>query len=295
MKLGYPCINNTVGCTSNRTLRLRSYNENRLKYKIRENLGCLEKTLVYNQQHGFFFFRIGSGIVPFASHKICKFNWESHFSQELRSIGKFIKKYKFRISMHPDQFVVLNSPRRSVYKSSVKELDYHCSLLDAMSLDSKAKVQIHLGGMYGDKKRSKERFVDRYERLSKKIKKRLVIENDDHIYSLRDCLEVSKKIKIPVVFDTFHHECLNNNEKLASAMKLASGTWNKKDGKMMVDYSSQQTNGRRGSHSKSIDGKHFVEFVRKVKGIDFDLMMEIKDKEKSALKAKKILKEEGFL
>jgi UV DNA damage endonuclease len=288
MKLGYACINNSIGCTANTTFRLKSYSEKNLIKKVGNNLDCLKKTLKFNVKHDLFFFRIGSQLVPFASHPICKFDWVKHFSGKFREIGVFIKAHYIRISMHPDQFVLINAKDRSIVKRSIKELDYHCSVLDAMNLDSTAKVQIHVGGVYGEKDKSIKRFIQNYKKLPSKIKKRFVIENDHNSYSLKDCLEINKKTNLPVVFDTYHHECLNNGESFREAILKAKKTWKKKDGKLIVHYSSGGA--RRGSHAQHINMRKFNEFTKELNGLDFDIMLEIKDKEKSALEAIKTLR-----
>ena len=191
--------------------------------------------------------------------------------------------------MHPDQFILINALKDEVLERSVRELEYHCILLDEMGLDSTAKIQIHLGGVYGDKSKAMDRFVQRYKTLSEAIKRRLVIENDDRLYSFEDCLSVHEKTGIPVVFDTLHHQCLNNGESLRLGLDLAAKTWKEKDGVPMVDYSSQLQGHRPGTHAQKIDLSNFRQFLREVKGLDLDIMLEIKDKEKSALKALKLI------
>lgn len=290
MKIGYPCINNSINCTPNRTFRLRSYSKELMIEKIGQNIDCLEKTLNYNIEHGLLFFRIGSGLIPFASHEICDFNWRKHFKKDFSRIGSMINKNKIRISMHPDQFVVLNSKKKDVVEKSIKEIDYHCNVLDTLNLDEKAKVQIHVGGLFNDREKSKKRFIEVYDSLSKKQKKRLVIENDDRLFSVKDCLDINRETNIPIIFDSFHHQCLNHKESFSEAFSLCAKTWKTTP---MVDYSSQYPNGRKGRHVYSIDMKKFSYFVKQIG--DADIMLEIKDKEKSALKAFNYLQRNNYL
>lgn len=294
MRLGYPCINRSIGCTSNHTFRLASYSKERLVDTVKQNLDCLERILHYNSEKGFFFFRISSDIIPFASHPVCRFDWMERFSEEFIRIGEFIKKKRMRISMHPDQFTLINAKDAGIVKRSIAELDYHCSVLDLMKLDTTAKVQIHVGGVYGDKPAAIQRFSNNYRRLPDRIKRRLAVENDHKLFSLRDCLEVHRMNGAPVIFDTFHHECLSDGRAVGDAMLSARRTWKKKDGPLMVDYSSQKRGARTGTHTESIDMRHFRRFIEAVRGIDFDLMLEVKDKEKSALRALKALEKSGF-
>jgi UV DNA damage endonuclease len=290
MKIGYPCINRGIGCSSNSTFRLASYTEELLVQKVGNNLNCLSKILQYNVSKGFYFFRISSDLVPFASHPVCTYDWVGHFRGQFRKIGEFIREHNIRISMHPDQFVIINGLKDDVVERSVRELEYHCTVLDKMGLDSTAKIQIHLGGVYGDKGSAMDRFIERYNLLSNSLKSRLAIENDDRSYSLKDCLSVHKEIRIPIIFDVFHHQCLNNGETLRQVLELSASTWKESDGIPMVDYSSQQRGQRSGSHAKTLNIAIFKKFLHETRGLDFDLMLEIKDKETGASKALKILK-----
>jgi len=291
MKLGYPCINWQIGCKTDAKFRLKSYSEDKLIVTVENNLTCLQKVLEFNKQHGFYFFRISSDTVPFASHEICQVDWPKHFAKILKALGAYIKQHKMRISMHPGQFTILNSKNKNTLNKTVNELIYHCQLLDAMQLDATAKVQIHVGGVYGDKTEAIKQFINNYQTLPDIIKARLVIENDDKSFSLRDCLAIYEAIGIPIIFDNLHHECLNNEELIEEAFSLAIKTWKKSDGVMMADYSSQENGKIAGRHADSIDEKHFANYLKATSKFDFDIMLEIKDKETSALKAVKILRD----
>ncbi len=285
MRIGYPCINRSIGCTASNTFRLASYSEERLKETIRKNLACLSRILVYNAEYGMLFFRITSDLVPFASHTICTFPWQEHFAGEFGLIGKYIRQHRFRISMHPDQFVILNAPDKGVLRRSIADLVYQVQVLDLMGLDQTAKVQIHVGGMYGDKPLSMDRFADQYELLDPVIKNRLVIENDERSYTISDCLTLNECIGIPVIADSFHHALHNNGERFADLLEPLRATWKIHDGIPMVDYSSQEPGKRAGAHAEHIVPEDFRQFLYESRQADFDIMLEIKDKEKSALSA----------
>jgi UV DNA damage endonuclease len=287
MRIGYPCINRTIDCTTNSTFRLKSYSETRLKQTVKNNLDCLRRILKFNLEHRLFFFRISSDLVPFASHPINRFNWQKYFQEEFEEIGEVIIKNRMRISMHPDQFTLINSIKNEIFERSKNELKYHAQILDLMKLDTSAKIQIHVGGVYADKEKSMERFLTRFNELDDSTIRRLVIENDDKLYDLNDCLKINGQIQIPVLFDVFHHQLNNSgNQKIEDSFRFTAKTWSeKRDGIPMVDYSSQEPNGLPRKHSETINIDDFRLFLKLTNPFDFDVMLEIKDKEKSAIKA----------
>ncbi len=83
----------------------------------------------------------------------------------------------------------------------------------------------------------------------------------------------------------FHHEINNSGETITEAFELFTKTWKQNDGLPMVDYSSQQSGKRQGKHAETLDLGQFRNFLESTKPYDYDLMLEIKDKEQSALKA----------
>jgi UV DNA damage endonuclease len=84
-------------------------------------------------------------------------------------------------------------------------------------------------GVYKNKQEAIDRFIRTFIDINKfvdsSIKKRLVIENDDRLYSLKDCLSINQWTGIPIIFDVFHHELLNNDEPLRMAIQKAMSTW----------------------------------------------------------------------
>jgi len=263
MKIGYPCINQSLGKKTISTFRISSYSEEKSIKAVSYNLKVLKEILSYNIQHDLLFFRIISDIIPFASHPICKFDWETYFKKDLIWIGQLVKEKKIRISMHPDQFVVLNSPNKEVVKNGIREINYQIAFLDAMRLDNSAKIQIHVGGTYNDKISSLDRFIKNYNTLlSEETRSRVVIENDDHRFSLKDCLVIHDKTNVPILLDLFHHECMNDGHPIQNAISVADKTWKKdKDGVMMMDYSNQEPNFRRGKHVNTLDEMKFKSFL----------------------------------
>ena len=128
-----------------------------------------------------------------------------------------------------------------------------------------------------------DRFIEQYKtKLNDSIRQRLVIENDDRLFSVKDCLYIHEHTRIPILFDNLHHACLNNGETMIEAMKQCFATWPNNQ-RPMIDYATQQTGKRVGAHADHIDEKHFELFARETKDLQFDIMLEIKDKEQSAI------------
>lgn len=289
MKIGYPCINLSLPCRSSQSFRLASYSEERIDRTIGSNLACLLEILDFNRKHELFFFRISSDLIPLASHSICRFPWQKRYKRTFKEIGNFIKGHQMRVSMHPDQFIIINSPDKKIFQRSVKELLYHAEVLDLLEIDDTAKIQIHVGGAYGNKRQSIRRFIERYNYLDIKIKRRLVIENDERLFNIEDCLRIHGEIKIPIVFDVFHFKCNNSGESIRGVLSQVCSTWSGKDGLPIVDYSSQEKGKKIGTHAKTIDINDFKRFIKETEGLQFDIMCEIKDKERSVLKALKLI------
>jgi len=285
MKIGYACIPLTINERTNRRLTLKKFSEKMFLEVLEQNILDLRKILENNDKFNISLFRISSDIVPLGSHSINEIKWYIHFQKELNEIGEYIKKCGMRVSMHPGQYTVLNAEKETIVVKAIKDLEYHAKLLDSLGVDSSNKIILHIGGGYGDKRASINRFIKNFERLSQSVKNRLVIENDGTIFTIEDVLFVSSKINIPVIFDNLHHEC-NHEMKMPikEIMNKVAKTWNEKDGHIKVHYSQQNRHKQVGAHSNTIIVKTFLEYYGEIKEFNPDIMLEVKDKDISAIK-----------
>ncbi|MBU3142059.1 UV DNA damage repair endonuclease UvsE [Clostridium sp. CF012] len=285
MKIGYACIPLTIDARTNRRLTLKNFSETMLLEILEQNLIDLREILENNEKYNIKLFRISSDIVPLGSHSVNEMAWHKYFKNELNEIGEYVKKCGMRVSMHPGQYTVLNAEKEDIVAKAIKDLEYHARFLDALGVDGSNKIILHIGGGYGDKALAMNRFIENFRRLSPSVKKRLVIENDDRTFNIVDLLFVSGEINIPVIFDNLHHKCNHEIEMpIKEIMDKVAKTWKEEDGNPKVHYSQQDLYKHVGAHSKTIMVKEFLEYFEEVKEFNIDIMLEVKDKDISAIK-----------
>lgn len=270
---------------------LKSYNEDIFNECVRENIKGLLNILRWNKENEIYMFRISSDIIPFGSHSINEIKWWDAHREGLRECGIFIKENNIRVSMHPGQYTVLNSSNEEVVKKSIADLEYHCRVLDSMKVDYSNKIVLHVGGVYGDKHPAMERFKRNFYRLSDSMKKRLVVENDDKSYNIEDVLGICNELSIPAVFDNLHHRLNSCSLEIDDILNAVKDTWKTEDGRVKLHYSDQDMEKKGGAHSKFVITKNFLSYMESIKNLNADVMLEVKDKEVSAIKCTYALKE----
>jgi UV DNA damage endonuclease len=284
IRIGYPCMNTSVGCSTAGTFRITNYSEDRFREKVGENLACLDKIIDFNIENDIYVYRVSSNLIPYASHPVQTVRWQEMFGGELAAIGAKALAAGIRLSTHPGQFVLINAPREEIVASSVRELEYQTDLLDLMGAGPDAKVQIHVGGVYGDKPAALDRFVSAYGLLPERVRSRLVIENDERLFTLEDCMELHARTGVPVLFDAFHHSINPGTLDQKRAFLLARSTWKESDGVQQMDFSQQDPEKQVGAHSQSVTPEGIQEFLDDVRmPSPLDIMLEVKDKEQSVL------------
>lgn len=201
----------------------------RLSALCRENAGSLLASLQYCHSHEIGAFRVVSSLLPLRTHPTAGYDIDElpdceQILAAFDSCRTFAASNTIRLSFHPDQFVVLNSPRENVVESSLKELEHHGEMCDLIGADV---INIHAGGVYGDRDSALERLVSNINRLSDRSRSRLTLENDDTSYTPVDLLPVCWREQIPLVYDVHHHRCLGDGCTVSEVTDMALTTWNR--------------------------------------------------------------------
>ena len=179
------------------------------------------------QRLGIGAFRIMSPLFPRMTHPDVGYQLDdlpdaAAIEDTLSTIRIFAMQYGLRLSFHPDQFVVLSSPHPGVVANSIRELEYQGLLAEAVGAEV---INLHAGGVYGDKLQALQRFVEVFADLPESVKSRLTLENDDLSYTVRDLLPVCERLSIGLVYDVHHHRCNPDRLSVLEATHLAGETW----------------------------------------------------------------------
>ena len=194
-----------------------------------ENANALLAALRFCADQGIGCFRVNSQIPPIKTHPTCGYAVADlpeaeEIIRRFRECGKFVAQNTLRTCFHPDQFVVLNSPRLDVVENSVRELEYQAEVAEWIGADV---INIHGGGGYGDKQKALADFVRNLDRLSPRVRSRLTVENDDRTYTPSDLLPVCQATGLPLVYDVHHHRCNPDGLTIEQATRKALATWNR--------------------------------------------------------------------
>ena len=295
MNLGYACINTALksgGIFTNRTMRRKTFESKGLDYVSElalQNVKDLETHIHWNNEHGIKLFRLSSQIFPWME----EYEWSDlkdwdEISSRMLDIGKLATKSGQRLTMHPGPFHCLASPTPKVVERTIKGLDKHAEQFDMMGFEPSNynKINIHVGGAYGDKKAALKRFCENFELLGDSTKKRLVIENDDspNEFSVKDLFDgIYQIIGIPITFDYFHHKFNTGGMTEEEALKMAAITW--PEGITQCCHYSESR--RKEKLDESIRPQAHSDLIyEKINtyGLDPDIVIEAKLKEQSIFK-----------
>jgi UV DNA damage endonuclease len=220
------------------------------------NAKDLIKILQWNEANDIRLFRIGSELFPRWNHyRLEDLPGIDEIAQHLRAAGDYARAHGHRVTTHPGPFHILGSPDSVVVENSIVGLERHSEMFDLMGFEPsfENKINIHIGATYGDKPATIQRWLANYNRLSDRLKARLVIENDDKgsMYSVRDLYEmVHSEIAIPITFDYWHHTFNTGDISEKEAFFMARETWQRHGVTQCTHYSES----RRREAQRLIEG-----------------------------------------
>ena len=194
-----------------------------------DNADALLASLRFCVENGIGCFRINSQILPIKTHPTCGYSVDDlpdadEIVRRFKQCGKFVREHNLRTCFHPDQFVVLNSPRPDVVEKSVQELEYQAEVAEWVGADV---INIHGGGTYGDKQKALADFARNLQGLSRRARSRLTVENDDKSYTPSDLLPMCTAEDVPLVYDVHHHRCNPDGKSVEHVTRKAMATWNR--------------------------------------------------------------------
>lgn len=242
----------------------------------RANVESLQESLRTVSRLGIGAFRIMSPLFPRMTHPEVGYRLEELADADvilgqLAAIRSFAKDYDLRLSFHPDQFVVLSSPHPQVVANSIRELEYQAELAEAVGADV---INIHAGGVYGDKKLALSRFRRVFADLSPRVASRLTVENDDISYTVRDLLPLCAELTIPLVYDVHHHRCNPDGLGVVEATEMAGASWQAVGREQYCHLSSPRSgwqDGDRKPHADYIDPADFpLDWLGKAMTVDIE-------------------------
>lgn len=292
IQLGLCCIHTKLRAQQNifcsRTLRLSTLNDKGLEELYQRALkNCHD--LIAMIKHiattdGIRVLRISSDIFPHKNNHRTEHSYTLDFAKDLLSqAGKVARKYKVRLTFHPGQYNVVGTPDSDKFSQTRDDLDWQAEVLDLMGCDQDSVMVVHGGGLYGDKAQTIQRWIQQFHMLTKRVQRRLVLENCERCFNIEDCLQVSDATGIPVVFDTHHYDCYNllhPTETLQSPeyyIPKILESWSKRHIKPKFHISEQRDGSRTGCHSDLI--QEIPDYLLKLNNID--IMVEAKLKEQA--------------
>jgi UV DNA damage endonuclease len=249
-RVGYACINMTlgkVGIMTNRDAILKTFKNrglNHISTLALANVIDLERVIHWNEENGFKFYRVSSGLFPWMTeYEFDDLPDWPEIQKVLRRIGDYVTAVGQRLEFHPSHFTILASPNPKTIEKSIKDLEQHSRIFDEMGLTPSHWncLNIHVGGAYGNKQEATHRWCVNFLKLSDNCRKRVVVENDDkaNMYSVKDLYEmIYQKVGAPITFDIFHHTFCTGDLSAREAAGLAATTW--KDAPLVIHWSSSK-------------------------------------------------------
>jgi UV DNA damage endonuclease len=268
---------------------------------LKVSIDYLHAIFDYLARHRISMYRMSSDIAPYCTHPDMP-HFHSMIKEsdaELRALGKRARELDLRLSFHPSQYIVLNSPDPKLVQKSIWDIASQAEMLDRMELGPEAVIVIHVGGAYGDRAAGNRRWVETWGKLPEHARRRLVLEHDDIRFSAADVLWIHGETGVRLIFDYQHFWCFNpEGLDMLPTLEAILATWpegvrpkihfstprtelrevkraDRKTGKKSTAYLAPVWTG----HADFCNPFEFATFMRTAAALEFDVMLESKAKD----------------
>ena len=253
------------------------------------NVKALRRIIQWNNDNGINVYRMTSCLFPwFSEYDIFDLPDIDKIADVMADAGKIAMDAGQRLSFHPGPFNCLGSHKENVVDKTVAELDAHSIQMDLMGLPDSpmAKINIHIGGAYGEHEKTMARFCKNFTKLSASAQARLTVENDDRVslFSTKMLYNgVSRHIDIPIVFDSHHHELGKQDSTYREAFYMARETWQRRNAKQQCHHSNSKKNYEDDSVKVTAHSDWYYTPFENF-GEQVDVVLECKKKERALFK-----------
>ncbi|MVP01696.1 UV DNA damage repair endonuclease UvsE [Paenibacillus lutrae] len=250
----------------------------------RRNLEATRRILYFNAAHGIRLYRLSSSLIPLATHPEVGIVPSAVYERELAELGEFARGHDIRVSMHPNQFTLLNGSD-AVVKAAIRDLEYHADILDGMGMGTECNMNIHVGGAYGNKAASAGKLVANLPGVPERVRRRLTLENDDKTYTAEETLAVCEQSGIPMVLDLHHDWCNPSAAAGTELLPRIAATWGERPIKIHVSSPKSDKDFR--AHADYAEPEAALGFLQACKAYGLqrvDVMVEAKRKDYACLK-----------
>lgn len=175
-------------------------------------------------------YRMSSSTIPYGTHPaLPELDYRRQIAAcevELERLGSKARRLGLRLSTHPGQYTVLNAHDEEIARKARLDVEQDALLLDRLDAGPEAVVILHVGGLYGDRAASLDRWARSFELLSERAQRRLAVEHDERCFDLSDVLELHERVGARVIFDLHHHRCNpGDRDDAGAALTAALDTW----------------------------------------------------------------------
>lgn len=279
--IGYSGDNLTLrqekGITTSRSCKIDflkniKYPEKYVINLAKQNLNDTLEILKWNLNHNIKLYRLSLYLFPFINHP--DYSWSiEEISKEIKTLSDFIHNNNLRISVHLPQFINIGSLNSVLVENSLKEINFYAEVFDKISPDYIHKIIIHSNKIEDNRTETLKRMIKNYSILPESSKRRLVFENDEVHWTIRQLYPLYLEADATILIDYLHWQINHEPEsKWENDLNLALSTWKEKP---KIHYSEQAEGKPRGAHS------FYIKDI--IVNEKFDTMVEAKGKELAIL------------